>query len=114
MFTVGSVLAIRNGNIFYVYNAKFPKREPGYDWSGLIPGNTKNTLWNGHVAFEELPQVLNPKSGFIQNCNSSPFETTSGIDNPKASDFPDWFGIETVMTNRALRSLELFGNDDVI
>ena len=106
--------ADKDGNIFYVYNAKFPKREPGYDWSELIPGNTKETLWKGHVAFEELPQVLNPKSGFIQNCNSSPFETTTGLDNPKESDYPNWFGIETVMTNRALRSLELFGNDDII
>ena len=51
---------------------------------------------------------MNPNSGFIQNCNSSPFNTTMGIENPSELHFPEWLGIETVMTNRALRSLELF------
>jgi len=106
--------ADKEGNIFYVYNAKFPKRNPGYNWQGLLPGNTKETIWNGNVSFEELPQVLNPESGFIQNCNNSPFKTTTGNGNPLESNFPEWFGIETKMTNRALRSLELFGNDDKI
>ena len=106
--------ADKDGNIFYVYNAKFPKRDPGYNWRGLLPGNTKETLWDGNVDFSDLPQVLNPESGFIQNCNSSPFKTTTGKGNPKEINFPEWFGIETIMTNRSLRSLELFGNDEQI
>ena len=103
--------ADKDGNIFYVYNAKFPNRSPGYNWQGLLPGNTKETLWGNNISFSELPQVMNPASGFIQNCNSSPFQTTDGNDNPDESQFPEWLGIETVMTNRALRSLELFGDD---
>ena len=103
--------ADKDGNIFYVYNAKFPTRSPGYNWRGLLPGNTKETLWGNNISFSELPQVMNPASGFIQNCNSSPFETTDGNDNPEESHFPEWLGIETIMTNRALRSLELFGDD---
>ena len=27
-------------------------------------------------SFDELPQMLNPASGFVQNCNSTPFFTT--------------------------------------
>ena len=106
--------ADKDGNIFYVYNAKFPARSPGYDWSGILPGNTSETLWNGNITFADLPQVKNPNSGFIQNCNSSPFQTTVGNDNPDESQFPEWLGIETVMTNRSLRSLELFGADNQI
>lgn len=103
--------ADKDGNIFYVYNAKFPNRSPGYNWQGLLPGNTKETLWENNISFSELPQVMNPASGFIQNCNSSPFQTTDGNDNPDEFQFPEWLGIETIMTNRALRSLELFGDD---
>lgn len=106
--------ADKYGNIFYVYNAKFPNREPGYNWSELILGNTKEVMWNGSISFEELPQLFNPQSGFIQNCNSTPFKTTIGNDNPKKSHFPKSYGIETIMTNRAIRSLELFGNDSLI
>lgn len=106
--------ADKDGNIYYVYNAKFPNRNPGYNWDGLIPGNTKETLWQEDIEYSDLPQVLNPKSGFIQNCNSSPFQTTTGSENPQEKDFPEWLGIETKMTNRSLRSLELFGSDEEI
>jgi penicillin amidase/acyl-homoserine-lactone acylase len=106
--------ADREGNIYYVYNAKLPLRAPGYDWSGVVPGNTSETLWSAYLPYERLPQVLNPPSGFVQNCNSSPFRTTVGPGNPEAGDFDPNLGIETRMTNRALRALELLGADESI
>ena len=112
MFNTG--YADKDGNIFYVYNARLPQREPGYEWNGIVPGNTTETLWQDYLTFSELPQVYNPKSGFIQNCNSSPYETTVGDENPSEEHYPENLGIETVMTNRALRAMELFGSDDQI
>ena len=38
---------------------------------------------------DELPQVLNPKSGFVQNCNSSPF-TVTDEGNASLGDFPTY------------------------
>ncbi len=58
--------------------------------------------------------MLNPESGFVQNCNSAPWKTTTGADNPDPADFPDWLGIPDKMTNRGWRALELFGGDDAI
>ncbi|MBI4830191.1 MAG: penicillin acylase family protein [Candidatus Lindowbacteria bacterium] len=106
--------ADREGNIYYVYNARLPLRAEGYDWSGYLPGNTSRTLWTEYLAFDKLPQVINPASGFVQNCNSSPFQTTIASDNPKLEDFSPTLGIETGMTNRALRALELLGSDESI
>ncbi|HET6897602.1 MAG TPA: penicillin acylase family protein, partial [Vicinamibacteria bacterium] len=60
------------------------------------------------------PQVKDPPSGFVQNCNSSPFQTTVGPGNPEPSSFAPSLGIETRMTNRARRALELFGGDEQI
>jgi penicillin amidase/acyl-homoserine-lactone acylase len=102
------------GNIFYLYNADLPLRAEGYDWSMYLPGHTSETLWTEFLPFDSLPQVLNPSSGFIQNANSSPFQTTVGPDNPRPEDFSVTLGIETGMSNRALRALELFGQDDSI
>jgi penicillin amidase/acyl-homoserine-lactone acylase len=59
---------------------------------------------------EKLSQVKNPAAGFVQNCNSTPFFTTTGPDNPPLNYAPE-LGIETHMTNRALRALELFDGD---
>ncbi len=112
MFNVG--YADREGHIFYVYNARLPLRSEGYDWSGIVPGNTSRTLWTESLPFDRLPQVRDPPSGFVQNCNSSPFHTTVGDGNPEPSAYSPAFGIETRMTNRSLRALELLGADEQI
>lgn len=112
MFNVG--YADREGNIYYLYNALLPQRAEGYDWSGYLPGDTSETLWTEYLPFDQLPQVLNPASGFVQNCNSTPFQTTTGSGNPRPEAYSPTLGIETDMTNRALRALELFGSDDAI
>ena len=110
-----TVYADKEGNIFYVYNALFPKREnDDYDWSGVLPGDQASLLWKDYYKFEELPQVLNPDSGFLQNCNSSPFLVTLDNDNPRAEVYPENLGIELFQTNRALRAIETYGSDNSI
>lgn len=99
------------GNIMYIYNAHFPKRHPGYDWELYLPGNTSETLWTEYLPFDATPIVLNPPAGFLQNCNSTPFKTTIGKGNPKPENYSPTLGIETHMTNRAMRAVELFGGD---
>ncbi len=103
-----------DGNIYFLFNALLPIRAEGYDWSQYLPGNTSNTLWSEYLPFDQLPQVKNPASGFIQNCNSNPFKTTIGPGNPIEENYSPTFGIRKRMTNRALRALELFGSDDSI
>jgi acyl-homoserine-lactone acylase len=112
MFNVG--YADREGHIFYVYNARLPRRAEGYDWAGVVPGNTSRTLWTESLPFDSLPQVKDPPSGFVQNCNSSPFRTTVGEGNPDPAAYSPALGIETRMTNRSLRALELLGGDEQI
>ena len=112
MFNSG--YADKEDNIYFIYSAKFPKRSENYDWSKVLPGDTSSVLWNEYLPFDNLPQVMNPKSGFIQNCNNTPYVTTIGKENPDSSSFSKTLGIETRMSNRALRSMELFGNDELI
>src|SRR5712691_7072596 len=109
MFNAG--YADGQGHIFYVYNARLPLRPEGYDWAGVVPGNTSRTLWTQSLPFDRLPQVKDPPSGFVQNCNSTPFRTTLGPGNPDPASYSPSFGIERGLTNRALRALELLGGD---
>ena len=111
MFNVA--YADRAGNIFYAYNAFLPIRQEGWDWSLYLPGTSSETLWTEILPFDDLPQVLNPASGFIQNANSTPFET-SASDNPDPADYSPTFGIETYMTNRSLRLHELLGREGLL
>ena len=81
MFNV--VYADRQGNIFYAYNGAIPVRDPALNWRQPVDGSDPRTDWKGFHTFDELPQVFNPKSGYVQNCNSSPYTTTHDVaDNP--------------------------------
>lgn len=111
-FNIG--YADKDGNLYYVYNAAIPIRAEGYDWRKPVPGHISETLWTEYYPFEKLPQVLNPESGIIQNCNNTPFQTTVGPGNPNEADYSDAWGVQTHMTNRAHRALELLGGDDSI
>ncbi len=102
-------------NIFYVYNALLPNRDERYDYRTVLPGNELAALWDPEVLpFDRLPSVLNPPADFVQNCNSDPFFTTTGNGNPRRDNYSPADGIETRMTNRAIRSRELFGGDESI
>jgi penicillin amidase/acyl-homoserine-lactone acylase len=109
-----TVYADARGNIGYVYNARIPRRASGFDWSQYLPGDTKETLWTDYLPYDQLPQVWNPTSGVVLNSNSSPYAATLGLGNPDPLAMPETAGIETHLTNRALRALELFGQDNAI
>jgi acyl-homoserine lactone acylase PvdQ len=85
--------ADRDGNIFYVYNGAIPRRSSRFDWKQPVDGSNPETEWQGYHAFSELPQIVNPKSGFLQNCNSSPFMTTTE-GNPPESQYPEYMARE--------------------
>jgi len=81
--------ADKDGNIFYVYNGAIPKRNPKFDWLKPVDGSNTETDWKGYHSFDELPQLLNPKCGYMQNCNSDPFMTTLR-ENPDRKKFPKY------------------------
>ena len=92
-FNVG--YADKYDTIFYMSNGILPKRAEGYNWKGIVPGDTKETLWTEYHEIEDLPQVIQPKSGFIYNANHSPFKSTSAVENPSEKDYSERMGYET-------------------
>lgn len=109
--SINYVYADEKGNIGYVYNGQFPVRKPGFDWQTYIPGDRSDLIWRSYLPFEREPQLWNPKSGFVFNSNNTPFQATAPEDDLKPADYPEWMGIQTNMTNRAMRALETFGAD---
>ena len=84
-----AVSADREGNIFYLYNGTVPIRSEGFDWSHAVDGNNPATDWKGMHPVDDLPQILNPPSGYLQSCNASPFTTTDD-GNPFKDDYPSY------------------------
>ncbi len=94
-------------NIAYVYNASFPKRKVGPNWRGVLPGDDSSLIWTEKADFADVPQYLNPASGWLFNSNNSPF-TAAGLGSDLSPDSvaPE-LGVELKTTNRARRAWKL-------
>ncbi len=84
-----TVAADDQGNILYLYSGTVPKRDSRFDWSKPVDGNDPRTDWQGLHSVDELPQVINPPTHYIQSCNSTPYTTTDD-GNPQRLDFPPY------------------------
>lgn len=107
MFNI--IYADRYDTIFYISNAKLPRRNPDtrYNWRSTLPGNTSATLWTEFKSENELPQYINPPSGYLFNTNHSPFLATAAGDNLDANKFDRNDGFERYHNNRSQRVTEL-------
>ncbi|MGV3710740.1 MAG: penicillin acylase family protein [Gemmatimonas sp.] len=68
--------ADRAGNIFLIWMASIPRR-PGASGGDSIALNAARTedIWTSLVGLDSLPQVLNPRGGYVQNSNDAPYYT---------------------------------------
>ncbi len=109
------IYADKEDNIFYVDNGQIPDRKAGQDYSGAVPGNTREWKWNSFIPFDSLPQVLNPRAGYVFNTNNSSFHCTGFGENPDSTNrvrYPEHAKFQTADNNRALRFSELIEGHD--
>jgi acyl-homoserine-lactone acylase len=110
--------ADKEGNIFYIFNGRFPDRPQGYNWAGIIPGNTAATEWNNILPQERLPFLVNPHNGYVQNCNSSPWYTNKNwlIDRTKYPEdlTPNFNGLRTQLSIEMLEGDHQISLDEVM
>jgi len=78
------------GDIYYVRNGRVPIRAKGVDPNKPIPGNTSATEWQGIHPLSDLVQLTNPSSGYMHNCNVTPFAMLkdSPLTPEKYSQYP--------------------------
>jgi acyl-homoserine lactone acylase PvdQ len=88
-----TVYADAEGNIAYFHGNFVPVRDTIFDFSQPVDGSNPNTDWKGLHTVDENIFVLNPKNGWIQNCNSTPF--TAALENsPKRENYPKYMSID--------------------
>ena len=82
-----TVYADAEGNIAYWHGNFVPVRDAKYNWNKPVDGTTAATNWKGMHAIDEIIHVYNPKNGWLQNCNSTPF-SVAGSESPKKENYP--------------------------
>jgi acyl-homoserine-lactone acylase len=109
MFTV--MYADREGHIMHLFNGQVPIRSQGdfEYWKGIIPGDTSNTLWTKIHPYKDLPRIVDPPSGWLQNANDPPW-TTTFPPAIKPEDYPAYIAPHE-MDFRAQRSARMLAED---
>ncbi len=76
MFNV--VYADKAGNTMYLFNGNVPVRSEGDwgFWNGTVDGSKSSLIWQKTHPYEDLPKLINPKTGFVQNANDPPWTST--------------------------------------
>jgi len=104
------VYADRDDNIFYMSNARLSVRDTTINWRKLVIGDTSSLILDRYHPYEDLPKILNPKSGYLFNTNNSPFNSTSKEYNLDENNYPSTFSFREKENNRSHRFMELISD----
>ncbi len=105
------IYADKTGRVGYFYNAVFPNRRPGFDYTKILPGDVSASLPQGTLPWDATPMIVDPASGFVTNANNTPFMAAGKGSELDTAKFSPLLGIEARMTNRIIRALELLEAD---
>jgi len=102
-----TVFADADGDIAYFHGNFIPRRDTRFDWTKMVDGSNPETEWHGLMTVDEIPQLFNPKSGWLYNSNNWPW-SAAGPDSPKRENFPPYVetGSESARGLHAIRVLE--------
>jgi acyl-homoserine-lactone acylase len=113
MFTV--LYADRDGRILHLFNGRVPVRSRGdwAFWNRPVAGDTSALLWTRTHPYGDLPRVIDPESGWLQNANDPPWSTTipAALD---AGRFPAYFAPRSPPSFRPQHSLRMLMADSSI
>jgi acyl-homoserine-lactone acylase len=100
-----------DGNIFYVWNAAVPILPHLPSADSAVFAAESDDVWTDLYPWDQLPQLLNPLGGYVQNSND-PFHFTN-LNEPFSADrYPANFP-EPRLRLRSQKSLELIHNDRI-
>ena len=105
--STNTMYADAKGNIAYWHGNFIPARNPAYDWTKPVDGSTPATEWKGPHDLNDIVHIYNPKQGWIQNCNSSPF-SMSGFNSIDKRKYPAYMAPdgENFRSAFAIREIE--------
>nr|WP_249813147.1 penicillin acylase family protein [Bradyrhizobium sp. 156] len=104
--TFSVLYADSEGHILHVFNGQIPIDPEVVGLNDSLAGDTSRTLWTRTLDYENLPRVLDPSSGFLQNANDPPW-TTTFPGGPNPGDYPRYVAPAGPMSLRAQKSAKL-------
>lgn len=107
-----TMYANRQGHTAYWHGNAVPKRSLQFDWRFPVDGSNPATEWQGLHKLKEIAQVINPASGWIQNCNSTPY-LAAGTSSPRQANYPAYMAYDKHIF-RAVEAVRLLSSPEKI
>jgi len=65
-------------HIYYFFGGKTPRRPAGdvARYERPLPGDSSALVWTEYLGYDELPHVMDPPTGWLQNANDPPWTAT--------------------------------------
>jgi acyl-homoserine-lactone acylase len=82
-----TIFADDKGEVAYLHPQFVPRRDGRFDYTKPVDGSDPATDWRGLHALSELPSVLRPAVGWVQNTNAWPYRA-AGPNSPDPARFP--------------------------
>ncbi|HYN10332.1 MAG TPA: penicillin acylase family protein [Vicinamibacterales bacterium] len=108
LVTSNYTYADRAGNILALWNTSLPWLPHPVGGDAATPVRETRDLWTRYVPFDTLPQVLNPRGGYVHNENDSPHFANVREKVDLVNAYPN---VEPPMLRlRSQHAIELIGN----
>jgi acyl-homoserine-lactone acylase len=89
-----TIFADDKGEIAYLHPQFVPRRDDRFDYTKVVDGSDPATDWGSLHRMSELPNVIDPPNGWVQNTNTWPYRA-AGAYSANLAYFPkymDMFG----------------------
>ena len=111
-----TLYADAGGNFAYFHSNFVPRRDPSFDWTRPVDGSNPATEWKGLHTFDESPNVVNPRNGWVYNTNNYPYSAAGDL-SPKKDRFPAYMdagsenprGVHAIMVLKDKKDFTLQG-----
>jgi len=84
-----TLFADDKGEIAFLAPQFIPKRDNAFDYTKPVDGSNPATAWQGMTPIKDMPNVIDPGTGWVFNTNDWPYSAASK-DSPKRADFPQY------------------------
>jgi len=103
------IAADNAGNIGYYYICAARERDESLAWNAPVDGSSAKTEWGRQLTWRDLPHIVNPRAGYLVNCNNNAFTVTRDGEL-KPGRYPRSYGSQGTTLGRdtrAYRAIEL-------
>ncbi|QDP19213.1 penicillin acylase family protein [Sphingomonas xanthus] len=87
-----TLYADADGRIAYLHPQFVPVRDPRFDYTRPVDGSDPRTDWRALHEIADLPNVIDPATGWAMNTNNWPY-SAAGKASPKPADYPRYMDV---------------------